>query len=140
MNKAIENRATINLMLMRWEDAPRTVLVVEKSDKHMREGGIDGARLSNRAVVALEGLCRHCHEALHLNVVVEVRAAHDAEPAVRMQHGACIGSCCCSSSSSRRTAISTDRGKPTRQAEVPCAVTPRLPRDPKPEPDPELQQ
>ena len=76
VNKAIENRATINLMLMRWEDAPRTVLVVEKSDKHMREGGIDGARLSNRAVVALEGLCRHCHEALHLNVVVEVRAPH----------------------------------------------------------------
>eukprot|EP00961_Rhodomonas_salina_P115593 1555901-Rhodomonas_salina.2 len=31
-NKAIENRATINLMLMQWIDAPKTVLIVEKSD------------------------------------------------------------------------------------------------------------
>ena len=51
MNKAIENRACINLRRMSWAEPPRTMFLVEKSDA-WRTGGSEGRRLDQGVTCA----------------------------------------------------------------------------------------
>jgi len=73
VNKAIENRETINLMLMKWVERPKTVLIVEKSDAWRTVDGENVKRLDHKCVLALERICRHCSEQLRLAILVEGR-------------------------------------------------------------------
>jgi hypothetical protein len=55
MNKAIENRVCINLRRMSWEEPPRTMFLVEKSDGWRT--GSEGRRLSQQAVLGTPFAC-----------------------------------------------------------------------------------
>ena len=80
VNRAIENRVTVNLTMMKWDGSPKTVLIIEKSGDTMRfvqeEEGYN-QRLSHETVKILERIARFCHFSLKLDVMVEARVKRE---------------------------------------------------------------